>query len=204
MTVHLIRAMGIVMLIGGAVPSATGTCTCEVAIENNGWCELHRVGYVGSVAIRSEWLFEALDAHGHDVDLTTFHCDSCRKAIESNGFCEQHRVGFVDGQAYFSKLTHHLARGKRRQLSGIRCPACRKHATSHGWCDACGSGWVGTVEIENRQDYDELTEALRILQLAIEAAERCEHCAVAIVTDTTCPVCRITYREGEPADVERD
>ncbi len=101
----LIALAALVPLLAGAASAGSGECTCNVAMETNGWCQEHQFGYVGSVQVKSKWLFDALDAHGHDVDLSTFKCNSCREAIESDGFCEQDRIGFVGGQAYFSRLT---------------------------------------------------------------------------------------------------
>jgi len=49
-----------------------------------------------------------------------------------------------------------------------------------------------------REDYDALVQDLQILAAANEAAEHCEQCAAAIVTDTQCPVCRIRYKDGKP------
>lgn len=173
-------------------------CTCAVALESSGWCEAHGVGYVASVEIPSRKLYEALDAHGHTVQLDTFTCESCKKAIASGGFCEQHRVGFVRDQAYFSRLTYELARGKPRDPAGMTCPICKKNAEDHGWCDSCKLGMVGNVEIQDREAYRRVEHALDILDLAIGAAARCEDCAVAMVTDTKCPLCKIAYRAGRP------
>ena len=192
----LIALAALVLLVGAAPPGAA-ECTCDAAMETGGWCHAHEVGYVGSVPVKSKWLFDALDAHGHDVDLSTFQCSSCQEAIESDGFCELHRVGFVAGQAYFSKLTHHLARGEHREVSEIACPVCRKNAEAHGWCDEHQVGMIGPVEIKDRQEFEELLKAIHILHIANEASERCEHCAVAIITDTRCPFCKISYKDGK-------
>lgn len=190
-------AVAVLLLLLGVAPPGEGECTCNAARETNGWCKEHEVGYVGSVPVKSRWLFDALDAHGHDVDHSTFKCPTCRQAIASDGFCELHRVGFVAGQAYFSKLTHHLAKGRVRQVEEIACPVCRKNAETHGWCEDHQVGMVGPVEIKDRGEFEELSEAIHILHLANEAAERCEYCAVAIITDTQCPVCKISYKDGK-------
>ena len=189
-----LSAMG---LSGQAAPTP-GSCTCITAKDTNGWCEAHGVGYVASVRIRSKMLYETLDAHGHTLDLDTFHCASCRKAIESNGFCEQHRIGFVGRQVYFSRLTYELARGESRDTARIECRVCRRNTESHGWCERCKVGMVGKIAIEDRQAYERVSRAIEILSAASEAAERCEYCAVAMVTDTRCPRCKIAYKDGKP------
>lgn len=182
-----------------AVPATRAAeCPCEARTEIGAWCEEHNRGYVGSIVITSERLFEALDAHGHDLDNTKFVCPTCKESIATDGFCEEHRVGFVSGQAYFSRLTHHLAKGRPRSPSDLSCPVCQENATSHGWCETHRVGMVGAIEIEDRRDYDELARSIAVLEAAVAAADRCEHCAVAIVTDTQCPICKISYKDGEP------
>lgn len=181
----------------GSQPTAAD-CACATARQTNGWCEAHRVGYVASVKITSGRLYEVLDAHGHELDLTTFQCDACRKAIASDGFCDQHRIGFVGRLAYFSRLTYELARGEPVDPAGIECPACRVNAGSHGWCDKCSRGMVGDVAIRDKAAYQHAAKAVEILISAAQTAARCEWCAVAMITDTQCPDCKITYKDGVP------
>ena len=52
---------------------------CEEARRTNGWCAAKNVGYVASVEIRSHALYEALDAHGHDIDPAAVTCATCRR-----------------------------------------------------------------------------------------------------------------------------
>ncbi len=176
--------------------------SCAEARATNGWCDTHRVGYVASVPIRSERLHHAVDAHGHDVDPASFTCRSCVEALGRDGFCEAHRMGFVRKQAYFSRLTYLLARGEPAEPSTIGCAVCRKNAETHGWCERCKLGMAGATVIRDRREFDQLVAALARLHVANEAAQRCERCAVAIFTDTLCPVCRIRYADGKP--VEQD
>ena len=201
-----IALLGPAAPLGGAAPAslpddaltAPAFCTCAAAKVTNGWCEAHGIGYVALVPIRSRMLYETLDAHGHTLDLGTFQCPSCKKAIESDGFCVEHRVGFVKKQAYFSRLTYELARGESRDPATITCPVCRKNAESHGWCSKCKLGMVGTTAIRDKKAYEAVANAIEILTAATKAIERCEDCAVAMVTDTQCPRCRITYKNGKP------
>lgn len=179
----------------GAVPAP---CTCATAEATSGWCDAHGVGYVASVRIRSRMLYDTLDAHGHAVDPDTFDCVSCKKAIESSGFCSEHQIGFVRGQAYFSRLTYELARGETKDPAKITCPVCRRNARSHGWCERHEIGMIGSVAIEDKDGYRAVEKAREILLVANKTAERCEYCAVAIVHDSDCPMCRITYKDGKP------
>jgi hypothetical protein len=172
-------------------------CTCPAARALNGWCERHAIGYVAGVQVRSKLLFETLDAHGHQVDLSTFSCPSCRRAIEMEGFCDEHKVGFVSKLAYFSRLTYELARGTVLDPAGISCAVCRRNAQGHGWCGKHRVGMAGPFAIRDRDAFQRVEKAIGILEIANEAAIRCEHCAMAIVTNTFCPVHRIVYKDGK-------
>ena len=100
-------------------------CTCPDSKVSSGWCRACQVGYVASVEIRSALLFEALDAHGHQINPDSIECGSCRTALESDGFCDACKRGFVAKELYFSPLTYHLAKGKVRDTSRIACRTCR-------------------------------------------------------------------------------
>ncbi len=179
--------------------SASEACTCPEARRANGWCEFHGMGYVAEVPMRSALLHETLDAHGHQVDPGTFECESCKKAIETSGFCEKDRIGFVGGLAYFSRLTYELARGNWTPPESLSCPVCRKNADEGpGWCDECNRGMVGHVAIRDKAAYEAAARAVVILRAAIQTAEGCEYCAVAMVADGDCPYHRITYKDGKP------
>jgi hypothetical protein len=195
-----VPAMFAAIWIAGGIPPPppAPVCECDRARAADGWCHVHALGHVAGVPIRSPLLFEILDAHGHQLDPAALHCSACARALAEEGFCEQHRIGFVRDLAYFSRLTYELARGERLRPPEPSCPVCRANARTHGWCDACRRGMAGTVALRDRVSYEAVVDALEILALANAAAERCEHCAVAIVTDADCPFCRIHYRDGHP------
>jgi hypothetical protein len=176
-------------------------CVCATSRVTNGWCAIHGFGYVGGLKIESAWLYEALDAHGHDLDLSTFACPACKKAIASDGYCEEHRIGFVRRQAYFSKLTYETAKAEPKDVAALGCPVCRKNAEDHGWCGKDKLGLVGPFAFRSRADYDEAVRALEIVRLAAVASKRCDHCAGAIITDTQCPFCLIRYKGGKAVPV---
>jgi RNA polymerase subunit RPABC4/transcription elongation factor Spt4 len=142
-----------------------------------------------------------MDAHGHQVDTRHLALvyPACERAIATDGYCAEAKIGFVRGSAYFSRLTYLLALGKPLRDAEIQCPVCRRNAETHGWCGSCNVGMAGHIAIEDRQAFQEIEGALRVLEVADEAAKRCEQCAVAIVTDTHCPLCRIAYKDGKPA-----
>jgi len=181
----------------GSARGAAETCACATSRATNGWCPVHQFGYVGGVKVTSRWLYDAADAHGHDIDPSTLTCPTCRSAIATNGFCPAHRIGFVSKLAYFSRLTYELAKGQVRHEASITCPTCRKNAATFGWCHRSQVGMIGQVELRNRDDFDQAVGALRIFIVANETATRCDRCAVAIITDTECPTCRIAYKDGK-------
>src|SRR5580765_7031625 len=75
----LVAVVAALWLAGvAAAEVASATCSCATARETNGWCPVHEFGYVGGVKVTSRWLYETIDAHGHQLDLTTFTCPSCR------------------------------------------------------------------------------------------------------------------------------
>jgi hypothetical protein len=177
---------------------------CEEAKRTNGWCREENVGYVASLAIRSPLLYEALDAHGHAVDPAAVACGTCRAALKSDGFCADHRMGYVGGEAYLSPLTYHLARGRAIDPAAIACRACRRHTRGIGWCDRHRVGIVGRVAFDDRQEFEELVEAYRLLEAAIRTSGRCETCAAAMVAEGYCPVHRLKYRAGQAIDGDGD
>lgn len=188
------RALIALLLVTGAV------CVCGSTAEVGVWCPFHDVGVLGGQTIKSAWVFETLDAHGHDVDLSVYTCTTCRKAIETEGFCDEHRQGFVSGKAYFSWLTYALAHGARPEPAAIRCPTCRKNAASGGWCDKDQVGMLGGRAIAGRAAYDRTLRSLEIVKIADREAARCKHCGAAIVTDTACPFCKIQYKDGKKVE----
>ena len=193
-----IAAAALLLVLGIGVALGAGVeCTCTTTRATNGWCPVHAFGYVGGVKVTSRWLYEAADAHGHQVDTSTFSCERCKDAIATNGFCSAHRIGFVNKLAYFSRLTYELAKGEIRPVRSIACATCRKNSESFGWCARSKVGMVGEVAIRNRDDFDQAVEALRIFIVANATAARCDRCAVAIITDTECPLHGIKYKDGK-------
>lgn len=192
--VLIAAAWGVGAAPARAVPQE---CTCATTRATNGWCPLHEFGYVGGVKVTSRWLYEFVDAHGHELDLSTFTCPTCKIAIATNGFCETHHLGFVDKLAYYSRLTYELGKAELRPDGTISCARCRKNAETHGWCAKSAVGMVGPFAIRDRREFDRAVAALDLFVVADEAARRCRYCAGAIMTNSECPACRIAYKDGK-------
>ncbi len=185
-----------------AAPGPPACTTCAAAKLANQWCDSCKVGYVAGVPIHSKLLFDALDAHGHELVLASITCGDCQAAIPREGFCEKCRIGWVDKKAYFSRLTYHLAKGRAVESDRISCPVCRKNAASYGWCDSCKRGMVGNVAISDRADFVGACRGYDIMMASIAALPRCELCALAILADKRCFYCRTWYKDGKPVKHE--
>lgn len=188
---------GLVAILAVA-DAVAAECTCKEARLHGGWCSKCGVGYVAAVRIESADLFEALDAHGHHIDPQRIECSSCQKALKADGFCDRCRMGFVKKQAYLSRLTYHIALGKETADADIACKTCKDFAGQTGWCDKCQRGWFGFVSTDRKKDYDQAARAYAILVAAVKMLQKCDTCAVAMVTGARCPSCNVSYKDGKP------
>lgn len=173
-----------------------GCTTCADAKQVNGWCDACTVGYVAGLPIKSNLLYETMDAHGHTLQVELMPCEDCRRMSKSGGYCEKSRIGWHRGEAYFSRLTYEIARGRYCSASDVECDTCYAHYDGVGWCDACKRGIVGRFAITNRDDFDAAHRDFERLLKAITLSETCDYCAMAIVTDTACFKCKIAFQDG--------
>jgi hypothetical protein len=171
--------------------------TCEEAKKDGGWCEAQGVGYVAGVEIRSHRLFEALDAHGHDIVPEYVTCETCKKAIATDGFCPAHRMGYFKGKAYLSPLTYQIARARKIDPATLTCPECRRHSQGIGWCDKDQVGIAGHLAFSDREAFAEFQGAYDMLLAAVELSARCERCAAAMVADGYCSIHHLKYHDGK-------
>jgi len=198
----LMRRLMIATLLAALGLSTTGRAgspdPCEAAKRINGWCEAANAGYVASVEVRSRFLYEVLDTHGHDIDPAAVKCETCRKAMQSDGYCPIHKMGYVHGEAFLSPLTYYLARARKIEPSTVSCPVCRKHTRGIGWCEKDHVGIAGYFALDDRQEFGDLERAYTILLAAVEKSTRCETCAGAMISDGYCAIHRLKYEGGRP------
>ncbi len=161
------------------------------------------IDYLAGVPIESELLFDVLDAHGHDIAPEAITCTTCRAAIESDGFCDHCKIGWINKRAYMSRLTYHINKGEERPASAITCPVCRTNTARGGWCKTCNVGMIGNVAIHDRADFEHASNAYRRLLDAVQLADRCEMCAVAMMSDGMCTRCKKTYKNGQVVQAEK-
>lgn len=179
-------------------PAPSNSCdSCAQARLRNQWCGKCDIGYVAGAPMKSKLLFECMDAHGHELQNDAIQCSECQAAMKVDGFCNHCKTGWVDGMAYFSRLTYTLGRGQPRPASTINCQVCKENSKRYGWCDACNVGMLGNTAVTDRALFDEGARRYDILLIAIDASARCDGCAMAIVTDTPCHLCQLTYRDGK-------
>lgn len=157
------------------------------------WCDTHGVGYVATIAIRSKMLHDAMDAHGHEIDLARHPCETCREASASDGYCLQCRFGFVEQLVYFSPLTYCVARGRIETPDTIECATCKKHSQSAGWCDTCQVGRVGSLALDDPALFATAQKAFEHLTTALTHLERCKVCCTAAFTGGACRFCERSF-----------
>ncbi len=146
--------------------AAPDWCTCEENQRAAGWCGPCATGYVAGQEVRSATLFEAIDTHGHEVDVSSLECPGCKTAASRNDICATCDRGIVDGRIYASKLSYYLALGEAKNAAEIAAAA---------------------------HEYE-------LLRLALTDIDRCETCAVARYFGSLCPLCWVTYHDGEPVE----
>ncbi|MEM7165053.1 MAG: hypothetical protein AAF581_06280 [Planctomycetota bacterium] len=178
---------------------ATLECPCQQVVRGmTNWCDKHQVGYVASIAIRSKMLHEAIDAHGHDIDVSLLTCKQCIAASESGGFCDACQFGFVDELAYLSDLTYCIARGEVVLGTDLKCETCRKHARGDGWCAACNVGRVGHLQLADQTLLEPAKAAFQRLFAALRHLRRCEVCCTAAFTGGGCRFCNRSFADQGP------
>ncbi|MHC5108428.1 MAG: hypothetical protein ACYTHJ_00950 [Planctomycetota bacterium] len=178
---------------GHPASDSNDPCHCAEFRIKNGWCGHCRVGFVASFPVSSYLLFEALDAHGHEIDPKSIRCASCRQAMKKDGFCDVCNIGFIDKLAYVSQLTYQLARGVQRDPDHIVCATCRQNATRYGWCKVCVIGMVGNVAYVQKSVFETTVVQIERLFAAMKKTDKCEYCAVARFTGARCIKCDIDY-----------
>jgi hypothetical protein len=187
-----------VMLIAAGFTSAAwagGEC-CEKAQASNGWCDHCKHGYVNAVELKSQKLYNAL--RGEAVKGEEMKCPGCVKALASNGACDHCHVAFANKMMYRSPVAYDLVRGEHVNAADLKCPNAKKLVAEHGWCDGCKAGYVGCEKYTDKAAYEQATKSRTILLAAAKASEKCEGCAVAMVSNGTCEACKVTFKDGKP------
>ena len=150
------------------------------------------------VKLTSQRLAEALQ--GEKTCPYSMKCEGCQDAAKNDGSC----CGkwFCHGKAYRSPVAYALAKGEPyTQEQASQCPGCSEAFASDGFCTACNVGFVAQRMYKGKECYDQAVTAHQTLVKAAETAQKCESCAVAIVTNGTCDKCQITFKDDKAESV---
>lgn len=198
-------ASSICMLLAVSVPvvagdydkdkGGEGECVCGTA-ELVFWCPHCQMGKAFGTKLKSEKLEAALA--GHTVESDKVKCEGCLAALKSDGYCDHCHVGFRHGVAYSSPVSLTLAKGQVVAIEEVQCPTCKTNVEKgKGFCSHCDAGVVAGMVFVTKADYEAAKDADRILAKAANTAKKCEGCAVAMVTDGTCPSHKVSYKDGK-------
>jgi hypothetical protein len=185
----------VVVFVGAVSPAKAGCPGCEaVAKKGEGFCCGH--GIVFGLQLGSEELYKTLS--GKEIDVNRIECPGCKSAHETNGQCSHCKVGMAGGKMYRSSAAHVLAKGSPvSEAAACQCKGCKTARAENGFCDKCGAGYIAGRFYRGKESYDAALAAHQTLANAIELAKKCVGCAVALVTDGTCPSCKVTYKDGK-------
>lgn len=185
-----------VLAVAFAPYAVAGDECCEKAKAANGWCAGCKHGYVNAVELKSQKLYDALKSQPAPTDMK---CEGCSRALASDGVCEQCKVAFARRMMYRSMVAYNLNRGEHINPADLKCPNAMKLAENHGWCPGCKAGYVGCEKYTDKAAYEAAAKSREILLASAKAADKCEGCAVAMVTDGTCDACKVSFKDGKPA-----
>lgn len=170
-----------------------------IAKSGEGFCTHCGHGKIFGLDVASKEVFAALA--GTPVDPAKTQCDGCKAAIEANGVCKKCNVGIANGKAYKSMFAYKLAKGLPAQPSMVEgkdaCPGCKAAFKDKGFCSSCNTGFVGGRMYLDKNEYEGAKTALATINSAMDAGKKCEGCAVAMLTDGTCPKCKSSFKDGK-------
>ncbi len=197
-----VALMAVLAFAGFQAPAVAGGCPgcTKIAKGSDGFC--CGKGKAHGVEVKSKKLYAALA--GHKVDLEKHPCPGCRKAGETNGSCAHCKTYAVDGTVYHSPVAHALAKGTPMPKELVeactkRCSACKTAHAENGRCKECNVGFVADRMFESETLYKVALAAYKTLEKAAQAAQHCEACAVAMVTDGGCDRCKVKFKDGKVA-----
>jgi hypothetical protein len=198
---HMMRTMATllctVVITAAAAPAMAGGCKgCDkVAKKGEGFCCGKGIAY--GVELSSEKLQAALS--GKHVNAT--NCAGCKAAAKGNGRCAHCNVGVANSKVYRSSVSYRLAKGTRvTAKAAASCSGCKTAHKSNGRCTDCKVGFVGGRKFTDLDDYQAALTAHKTLRVAAKQAEKCEACAVAMVTDGKCESCKIKFKDGKKSN----
>ena len=79
----------------------------------------------------------------------------------------------------------------------VGCKGCSAAMQSAGWCSDCSVGFVGSYAYKDKLHYKQAKAASLTVMRAKALAEKCEACAVGMLTDGSCSSCKLTFKNGK-------
>ena len=122
--------------------------SCRDAVKSEGYCESHRIGFVGGHAYASRLTYAF--AKGTPKDVATIKCEICRanarlyrkNPAEATGWCKTCGVGMVGNIAFKSKADFERATEAFKRLlvavrTAERCELCAAAIVYDTRCPTC-------------------------------------------------------------------
>jgi hypothetical protein len=115
--------------------------TCRTAIEEDGFCELHRRGFVGGQAYLTPLAWRL--ARGTHLDPVALECPVCRENARSHGWCDACERGMVGHVAIDRRADYEAVAAEYEILleaidRASTCEACAVAMVFDGTCPRCG------------------------------------------------------------------
>lgn len=188
--------VSVVAVAGVSTPAMAGDCEgCDLVAKNGEGFHCGK-GLMYGVDLTSKKLYDALA--GHEVQIDTVKCPGCKAAAKTNGICSHCNVGLAGGKLYHSMLSHKLAKGSPTSTEKVgQCFSCKTAYKKHGRCTACDVGFVSKRMYKEKGEYEAALAARTTLVAAVKLSEKCETCAVAMVSDGKCEKCNIRFKDGK-------
>ncbi|MCH9034554.1 MAG: hypothetical protein IID42_08625 [Planctomycetes bacterium] len=200
---NLAMMMSLAFVYAGVAPVSAGGCKgcTEMTRAGHGSCCGKSMAF--GVQLTSQKLYDALAGRTvTSAEAGKCPCSDCKKASSGKGGCD--RCQFTGGKLYSSGVAYALAKGQPMPAELVaacpkRCDQCKIAHKANGRCDKCGVGFVADRMFEKEADYKAALEAYKTLKKAATTAKKCEHCAVAMVTDGSCTKCKVKFENGRVA-----
>ncbi len=118
-------------------PSAIACTACRRALDVDGFCRAHRIGFVGGKGYLSPLTYHL--ARGRAVDPDAIECPVCRENARGIGWCEKHDIGMAGATAVADRASfEELARARAILLAAVemsaRCETCAAAMVADGYC----------------------------------------------------------------------
>lgn len=186
-----------VLVLGSLPASGEDKCICpQMNAASVAWCGHCGSGVAFGHPVKSQKLITVLQ--GAPVQPDQLKCPGCKQAAQAGG-AHCNKI-FARGKAYDSFVAGAIAKGEVIEATQIECAQCKKAAAERGafFCTGCNRGFVDGLAFNSKEDFEAAKKADVILVRAVATTEKCEQCAVGMVTNGQCTHCKVTFKDGEP------